>query len=105
MVACRGRAFGFDTGRAVDREPGELGGGASGSVLVQGVDLILADLEPAKILGTQVYGAKAVRIAGSYDQVNRLSRRLRMNIAGIRERTGRITPKDRRRSASKSPSS
>jgi len=31
-----------------------------------------ADLEPAKVLGTQVFGAKLVRIAGSYDQVNRL---------------------------------
>ncbi len=33
---------------------------------------IPADLEPAKILGTTVFGAKVVRIAGSYDQVNRL---------------------------------
>jgi threonine synthase len=33
---------------------------------------IPSDLEPAKIIGTQVYGAKLVRIAGSYDQVNRL---------------------------------
>lgn len=33
---------------------------------------IPADLEPAKILGTEVYGAKIVRIAGNYDQVNRL---------------------------------
>jgi threonine synthase len=33
---------------------------------------IPADLEPAKILGTQVFGAKLVRVAGSYDQVNRL---------------------------------
>ena len=33
---------------------------------------IPADLEPAKIVGTQVFGAKVVRIAGSYDQVNRL---------------------------------
>jgi threonine synthase len=33
---------------------------------------IPADLEPAKVLGTQVFGAKLVRIAGSYDQVNRL---------------------------------
>src|SRR5437868_3913107 len=31
-----------------------------------------ADLEPAKIIGTQVFGAKLVRISGSYDQVNRL---------------------------------
>jgi threonine synthase len=33
---------------------------------------IPADLEPAKILGTGIYGAKIVRIAGNYDQVNRL---------------------------------
>ncbi|HEY6252809.1 MAG TPA: threonine synthase [Candidatus Angelobacter sp.] len=33
---------------------------------------IPADLEPAKILNTQVYGAKIVRIAGNYDHVNRL---------------------------------
>jgi threonine synthase len=33
---------------------------------------IPADLEPAKIVGTQVYGAKLTRIAGNYDQVNRL---------------------------------
>ncbi|MGE5325322.1 MAG: threonine synthase [Actinomycetota bacterium] len=33
---------------------------------------IPADLEPAKILGTEVYGAKIVRIAGNYDHVNRL---------------------------------
>src|SRR4051812_37087121 len=36
------------------------------------MDLYPADLEPAKIIGTQVYGAKLVRISGSYDQVNRL---------------------------------
>jgi threonine synthase len=34
--------------------------------------LVPADLEPAKILNTQVYGAKLVRIDGSYDHVNRL---------------------------------
>jgi threonine synthase len=33
---------------------------------------IPSDLEPAKILGTEIYGAKIVRIAGNYDQVNRL---------------------------------
>ncbi len=33
---------------------------------------IPSDLEPAKIVGTQVFGAKLVRISGSYDQVNRL---------------------------------
>lgn len=33
---------------------------------------IPADLEPAKVLGTEVYGAHIVRIAGNYDHVNRL---------------------------------
>ena len=33
---------------------------------------IPSDLEPAKVLGTNVFGAKVVRIAGNYDQVNRL---------------------------------
>jgi threonine synthase len=31
-----------------------------------------ADLEAAKILNTQVYGARLIRISGNYDQVNRL---------------------------------
>jgi threonine synthase len=33
---------------------------------------IPADLEAAKVVATQVYGARVVRIAGNYDQVNRL---------------------------------
>ncbi|HEY2460504.1 MAG TPA: threonine synthase [Candidatus Acidoferrum sp.] len=33
---------------------------------------IPADLEPAKVLNTAVYGARIVRINGNYDQVNRL---------------------------------
>jgi threonine synthase len=31
-----------------------------------------ADLEPTKILGTSVYGAKVIGVHGTYDQVNRL---------------------------------
>jgi threonine synthase len=31
-----------------------------------------SDLEPAKILGTTVYGAKVIGVQGTYDQVNRL---------------------------------
>ena len=33
---------------------------------------IPADLEPAKILNTAVYGARIIRINGNYDHVNRL---------------------------------
>jgi threonine synthase len=39
---------------------------------LQACILVPADLEPAKILGTQVYGARLVRIDGNYDHVNRL---------------------------------
>jgi threonine synthase len=31
-----------------------------------------ADLEPAKVLGTTIYGAKVIGVTGTYDQVNRL---------------------------------
>ena len=34
--------------------------------------LVPADLEPAKILNTLIYGARLVRIDGNYDHVNRL---------------------------------
>jgi threonine synthase len=39
---------------------------------LQATILVPADLEPAKILNTQVYGARLVRIDGNYDHVNRL---------------------------------
>ena len=34
--------------------------------------LVPADLEPAKILATQIYGARLIRVDGNYDHVNRL---------------------------------
>src|SRR5207302_9002764 len=36
------------------------------------VILVPADLEKTKIYGTAVYGAKVVKVSGTYDQVNRL---------------------------------
>jgi threonine synthase len=39
---------------------------------LQATILIPADLEPAKILNTLVYGARLIRIDGNYDHVNRL---------------------------------
>ena len=39
---------------------------------LQACIFVPADLEAAKILNTQVYGAQVIRIAGNYDQVNRL---------------------------------
>ena len=39
---------------------------------LQSYIFVPSDLEPAKIMGTTVYGAKVVGVSGTYDQVNRL---------------------------------
>jgi threonine synthase len=73
VALAQAKAFGFDTvscsstgnlANAVAAHAARLG--------LKAVVFIPADLEPAKILGTNVFGAQVVRIAGSYDQVNRL---------------------------------
>jgi threonine synthase len=67
------RSFGFDTVSC--SSTGNLANATAAQAARYGFKcwiFIPADLEPAKIIGTQVFGAKLVRIAGSYDQVNRL---------------------------------
>src|SRR5207302_451204 len=39
---------------------------------LQSYIFVPSDLEPAKIMGTTVYGAKVIGVQGTYDQVNRL---------------------------------
>ena len=54
---------------------GNLANAVAAQSAQQGLDacvFIPADLEPAKILNTAVYGARIVRINGNYDHVNRL---------------------------------
>jgi threonine synthase len=54
---------------------GNLANAVAAQAAQQGFDacvFIPADLEPAKVLNTAVYGARIVRINGNYDQVNRL---------------------------------
>ena len=65
--------FGFDT--VACSSTGNLANAVAAQAARNGFKawiFVPADLEPAKILGTQVFGAKLVRISGSYDQVNRL---------------------------------
>ncbi|MGA8272830.1 MAG: threonine synthase [Candidatus Sulfotelmatobacter sp.] len=67
------RAFGFDTVSC--SSTGNLANAVAAHAARLGLKawiFIPSDLEPAKILGTQVFGANVVRIAGNYDQVNRL---------------------------------
>jgi len=67
-------SFGFDTVGC--SSTGNLANAVAAQAARLGLKtyiLVPADLEPAKILNTQVYGAKLVRIDGNYDHVNRLS--------------------------------
>src|SRR6202167_565009 len=73
VALANARSFGFDT--VACSSTGNLANSVAAQAARGGFKswiFIPSDLEPAKILGTQVFGANLVRIAGSYDQVNRL---------------------------------
>jgi threonine synthase len=73
VALANAKAFGFDT--VACSSTGNLANAVAAHAARLGLKawiFIPADLEPAKILGTQVFGANVVRIAGNYDQVNRL---------------------------------
>ena len=73
VALAQARAFGFEVVSC--SSTGNLANAVAAHAARNGFQawiFIPADLEPAKIVGTQVFGAKLVRIAGSYDQVNRL---------------------------------
>lgn len=67
------KRFGFRTVGC--SSTGNLANAVAAQTAQQGIDacvFIPADLEPAKILNTAVYGARIIRINGNYDSVNRL---------------------------------
>jgi len=67
------RRFGFQTVGC--SSTGNLANAVAAQAAQQGLDacvFIPANLEPAKVLNTAVYGARIVRIDGNYDHVNRL---------------------------------
>lgn len=73
VALAQARSFGFDT--VACSSTGNLANAVAAQAARNGFKawiFVPADLEPAKILGTQVFGARLVRIAGSYDHVNRL---------------------------------
>ena len=73
VALTQARIFGFDTVSC--SSTGNLANAVAAQAARGGFKaciFIPADLEPAKVLGTQVYGAQIVRIDGNYDQVNRL---------------------------------
>jgi len=73
VALANARAFGFET--VACSSTGNLANSLAAQAAREGFKawiFIPSDLEPAKILGTQVFGAELVRINGSYDHVNRL---------------------------------
>ena len=73
VALANAREFGFDT--VACSSTGNLANSVAAQAAREGFKawiFIPSDLEPAKILGTQIFGAQLVRINGNYDQVNRL---------------------------------
>jgi threonine synthase len=73
VALANAQGFGFETVGA--SSTGNLANSVAAQAARLGLKsciLVPADLEPAKILNTQVYGARLVRIDGNYDHVNRL---------------------------------
>lgn len=73
VALANAQAFGFTTVGC--SSTGNLANSVAAQAARLGIKaciLVPADLEPAKILNTQVYGARLVRIDGNYDHVNRL---------------------------------
>jgi len=73
VALANAKAFGFETVGC--SSTGNLANATAAQAVRLGLKaciLVPADLEQAKILNTQVYGARLVRIDGNYDHVNRL---------------------------------
>ncbi|HUN86081.1 MAG TPA: threonine synthase [Terracidiphilus sp.] len=73
VALANAQAFGFDTVGC--SSTGNLANAVAAQAARLGLKtyiLVPSDLEPAKILNTQVYGATLVRVEGNYDHCNRL---------------------------------
>jgi threonine synthase len=73
VALSKAREFGFDTVGC--SSTGNLANSVAAQAAAGGFQTFIfvpADLEPEKIVATQVYGARLVKISGNYDQVNRL---------------------------------
>src|SRR5260370_24733164 len=73
VALSKAKEFGFTTVGCAST--GNLGNSVAANAAQAGLEsyiFVPHDLEPAKILGTTVYGAKVIRIRGTYDEVNRL---------------------------------
>ncbi|HKI35413.1 MAG TPA: threonine synthase [Gemmataceae bacterium] len=73
VALSKARELGFKTVGCAST--GNLANSVAANAAAAGLEayiLVPSDLERSKILGTSVYGAKLIRVRGTYDQVNRL---------------------------------
>ena len=73
MALAQAKAFGFKVVGC--SSTGNLANAVAAQAVRNGLEawiFIPSDLEAAKVLGTEIFGARVVRIGGNYDQVNRL---------------------------------
>jgi threonine synthase len=73
VALSKARELGFQTVGCAST--GNLANSVAANAAAAGLEsyiFVPADLEPAKILATAIYGAKVITVAGTYDQVNRL---------------------------------
>ncbi len=73
VALSKAREFGFRTVGCAST--GNLANSVAANAAAAGLEsyiFVPADLEPTKILGTSIYGAKVIGVRGTYDQVNRL---------------------------------
>jgi threonine synthase len=73
VALSKAREFGFQTVGCAST--GNLANSVAANAAAAGLEsyiFVPADLEPAKILGTTIFGARVIGVTGTYDQVNRL---------------------------------
>jgi len=73
VALSKAREFGFKTVGCAST--GNLANSVAANAAAAGLEsyiFVPTDLEPTKILGTSIYGAKVIGVHGTYDQVNRL---------------------------------
>ena len=73
VALSKAREFGFKTVGCAST--GNLANSVAANAAAAGLEsyiFVPADLEPTKILGTSIYGARVIGVHGTYDQVNRL---------------------------------
>ncbi len=73
VALSKAREFGLETVGCAST--GNLANSVAANAAAAGMRsyiFVPSDLEPAKVLGTSIYGAKVIGVHGTYDQVNRL---------------------------------